>query len=434
MISLIEFLRLRRASPVIFILCACVPRMQAHAAGLGLHEQSAAGLSEAFAGTATGAAGLSSMFWNPATMSQNQGLQVSGTLSGLFPFASHTTNTDSTSGLLNNNSTAQTTGDILSFQALPAGYVSYQLDNRVWLGLGVNSPFGLNSKNPTNWAGAIYGATSELSTENINPNIAVKVTDDLTLAVGVQVEHMRARLTREVMPNNVNSSWITGTSWAAGYTLGATYYVNKDTVVGVGYRSRVFEPLSGRETVNTLAGSPPAIVNVLNNAAISSTIALPDMVTAGLSHQFNAQWQADFGYQFTRWSSFSSFPVVGGYTGQSLNFAYNNSWMASAGVQYHWSNAWTLKAGAAYETSPIDDANRTVRVPDANRIWASTGVTYKLTDRFSFDAGYAHVFVKESQINISGTNPAYSTSAPVYVGSTKAHVDIISFGLNYRWF
>jgi long-chain fatty acid transport protein len=389
----------------------------AMASGLALHEQSAAAIAESYAGTATGAAGLSSMFWNPATLSQNQGLQVSASLSGILPYATQTTDVTRTGGALANPSKITNSGDVLGFEALPVGYVSYQIDNRVWVGLAVNSPFGLNSKNPENWMGSFYGITSEISTDNINPNIAVKVLDNLTVAAGLQVEHLHARLTNGFQPY-VNS--IKGNSWGAGFTLGATYYVLPQTVLGIGYRSRVYENMSGRETIPSLA---------LMNKNISTNVVLPDSINAGLSQQINDKWQADLGFEYTRWSSFGSFPVTGGYPNQSLDFSYNNSWMASAGVQYRWDTAWTLKAGAGYETSPIDDVNRRTNVPDANRIWTSAGVNYRIADRLSVDAGYAHVFIGDGNVNITASSPALN-----YAGTTKAHADIFSLGVNYRWF
>jgi long-chain fatty acid transport protein len=397
---------------------------QGHAAGIGLHEQSAAAISESYAGVAAGSAGLSSMFWNPATLSQNQGLQSSLTLSALLPYANQTTSSQTTQSI-NPAGFAQHTGDDLSFQALPAGYLSYQLDNNVWVGLSVNAPFGLNSKNPLNWAGAIYGATSEFSSENINPNIALKLNDQLTIAAGLQLEHVRARLTSAISPQSTATNWITGNGWGAGFTLGATYYLSPQTIAGLGYRSRVFDNLGGRESIS-FAG--------LANTPISSTIILPDEITFGLSHQVNDVWQIDLGYEYSHWSLFNSFPVTGGYTGQALNFAYHDSWLASAGLQYHWDQALTLKAGGGYETSPIDDLNRGVRVPDAHRLWVSSGLSYKVNTNFSFDAGYAHVFIGDGNVSISGSNPSYLTGAPMYFGSTKAHADIITLGLNYRWF
>ena len=62
---------------------------QANAGGFAVREQSAYGQGSSFAGIAAGGA-LSSMFWNPATMTQFQGIVSETDVSGIFPYASNT--------------------------------------------------------------------------------------------------------------------------------------------------------------------------------------------------------------------------------------------------------------------------------------------------------------------------------------------------------
>ena len=62
---------------------------QASAGALALREQSAYGQGTSFAGVAAGGA-LSSMFWNPATMTQVPGIQSETVVSGLIPYAANT--------------------------------------------------------------------------------------------------------------------------------------------------------------------------------------------------------------------------------------------------------------------------------------------------------------------------------------------------------
>ena len=62
----------------------------AQAGGFALREQSAAGMGGAFAGVAAGAGGLSAMFWNPATLTDNPGIQASAVLTGILPYSNIT--------------------------------------------------------------------------------------------------------------------------------------------------------------------------------------------------------------------------------------------------------------------------------------------------------------------------------------------------------
>lgn len=60
----------------------------ANAGGFALREQSAYGQGSSFAGIAAGGA-LSSMFWNPATITQFNGKTVEQVVTGIMPNASH---------------------------------------------------------------------------------------------------------------------------------------------------------------------------------------------------------------------------------------------------------------------------------------------------------------------------------------------------------
>src|ERR1039457_4131626 len=104
----------------------------ANAGGLAVREQSAYGQGSSYAGVAAGGS-LSSMFWNPATLTQTPGFQSESVLSGLIP---STVNT-ATSG------TGVGTGNVAISALVPSSYYSYQFSQKLWLGLSVNAPFGL---------------------------------------------------------------------------------------------------------------------------------------------------------------------------------------------------------------------------------------------------------------------------------------------------
>ena len=78
---------------------------------------------------------------------------------------------------------------------LPSGYVTMQLNDRIWSGLSFNSPFGLstNFENP-GWAGAFYAQSSSLRTYNGAPTVAIKITDWLSVGGGIQIQYAEPHL------------------------------------------------------------------------------------------------------------------------------------------------------------------------------------------------------------------------------------------------
>ena len=110
----------------------------AQAGGFALREQSAYWQGSSFAGAAAGG-DLSSMFWNPATMTQVPGIQVEAVASGIIPVSTHTTSASSTFAGLGG------AGDSADDAIVPAGYFSWQLNPQLWLGISVNSLASCNA-------------------------------------------------------------------------------------------------------------------------------------------------------------------------------------------------------------------------------------------------------------------------------------------------
>jgi long-chain fatty acid transport protein len=385
-------------------------------------------MGQGFAGVAAGVGGLSSMFWNPATITQTPGLQSSWSFTGIVA-SSKTTPVVGTSPLF---LPLGGSGDIGQPAILPATYTSYQVNDSLWLGLATNSPFGLVTKNNPRWAGGFYGQTSKVFSTDITPTIGYKINDWISVGAGVQVEYFKVRLTSLRPPTGPSTVELKGDSWGLGYTLGATFKPLAGTEIGIGYRSRVKQKLEG-----TLGNFPtlPALLD------IKSSLTLPDEVTIGISQKITDQFTLSGGFEWTNWSLFNSFPVVItgpvaiGAVPTNLAFRYRNGWYASVGGAYQWSPALTLKAGLGYERSPINDTNRGVRLPDNNRIWTTIGASYKYNNKLSLDFSYAHAFFDKSRINISGpANPAWNPAVPLaFVGSNRTSFNIVSLGLNYRW-
>src|SRR5918912_2562021 len=77
---------------------------------------------------------------------------------------------------------------------IPSGYTTWQLNNSLFLGLGVNAPFGLRSNANPAWSGRFHAVDSEIETYNFNPVIAYRFNDFVSVAAGLQVEYAKARL------------------------------------------------------------------------------------------------------------------------------------------------------------------------------------------------------------------------------------------------
>ena len=145
----------------------------AGASGFQLAEQNGSGLGNAYAGSAAVADNASTIYFNPAGMTQLQGMEVSGGLALIKPSFKFK-NDGSNTGALN---TAGDGGDAGGLAALPNGYASMALNKDLYVGIGVGAPFGLTTEYDDRWLGAAHSVKFEIVTYNVNPSIAYRVYD-----------------------------------------------------------------------------------------------------------------------------------------------------------------------------------------------------------------------------------------------------------------
>jgi long-chain fatty acid transport protein len=419
-------------SGVAALICATA---DANAGGFALREQSAYGQGSSYAGVAAGGA-LSSMFWNPATMTQTPGLQSESVLTGILPSSTNTPGAGSTLTALGYGGTGNIGIDAL----VPSSYYSWQLNQQLWIGLSVNAPYGLSEKFPDVWAGRDYAAGGiHLNTYNATPSVAYALTNWLSVGAGVQIQYADATLTSGYGATPTWQTSISGTGWGYGFTAGVTVTPTPTTTIGIGYRSAINQKINGTLAV------PPAIAGLSTPGSVSTTLDLPDTVSVGLRQKLSSQWTAMATVEWSNWSRIGTSAVLqpNGSAALEFNgaaavpvtvpFQYQDGWFYSLGAEYQWNERFAVRGGVGYEKSPITDQVRVPSLSDDDRTWMSVGASYKYSNKITLDAAYSHLFVKSTPINITSTsNPSFNGTV-AYAGTVDSHIDIISVGLHYRW-
>jgi long-chain fatty acid transport protein len=393
--------------------------LPALAGAFGIREQSAAGQGMSFAGVAAGGGGLSSMFWNPAAMTDYPGITSSFVGSGILPGGNIKPTLPTPTIFFGPSNTT-----VIDSGFVPAGYGAYQFNEHLWFGYSTNSPFGLESKPGFRWAGQVYGQSAKVFSFNVSPSVAYKINDWISVAVGLQIEYFKTRLTQSlgVLPTSPLAT-LEGNDTAVGWTAGVMLKPTAWTEVGVGFRSMVHESVGGSLTT-PLAALP-----------VKANINLPETATVGIRQMINAQWTVLGGFEWTNWSRLGIIPVTfGGLPVSNVPFKYKDGYTASLGVEYAWNSNLTLRSGVAYEWSPIDLSNREVLLPDSDRIWASVGASYKFSNKLSVDLGYSHGFVQKGNIRVVPGHPQFpAVGLPFFADVRHARFDIVSAALTYRW-
>lgn len=358
----------------------------AQAAGFALAEQSASGLGNSFAGAAAIAEDASTVFSNPAGMTYIEGTQAVGAIHFIKP-----------SMKFNNQSSVvgEEGGDAGSLAFVPNFYLVTPLSDEVKFGLGINVPFGLKTEYDKDWLGRFQAIKSELKTVNINPSLAFKVNEQLSLGVGISAMWAQAELTRAVnsgTPVESNTK-IKGDDWGFGFNLGAIYQATADTRFGLAYRSKVEQHLKGDAKFATpLAGL---------GTDVKADLTLPETLSFSAFTKLNDTWDLMGDATWTRWSQFRELRID---FNNALPDAvtpenWNNTMRYSIATNYHYSDTLKFRAGLAYDQGPSDNQYRTARIPDNDRKWLSFGAGWQATPTTKLDIGYAHLFISDTKIN-----------------------------------
>jgi long-chain fatty acid transport protein len=408
----------------------------ANAGGLAVREQSAWGQGSSFAGVAAGGS-LSAMFWNPATMTQQAGFQSESVLSGILPYSA---NTPTSAAGLGTSLALGGTGNVAHAAIVPSIYYSYQFNDKLWLGLSVNSPFGLSETFPDNWAGRQIAAGGEnLTTYNATPSIAYKLNDWISVGAGVQIQYAKLNFSQGTALGLTNQLAVNGAGWGYGFTAGVTLTPTPTTMIGLGWRSGMNQKFNG--TINANA----ACFLVVSCGSANGIINVPDIVSLGLRQRLSQNWTAMGTVEWSHWGRTTNVAILtpngvqvtGAGNPLVIPLNYQDGWFFSVGAEYQWNPALALRAGVAFEKSPVTDTVRNPVIPDNDRLWLSLGGTYKYSEKITLDLAYSHVFVKSAPITIvDASNPGFLpgiTGTGTYTGTVDSHVDIISVALKYRW-
>jgi len=402
-----------------------------HAAAFQLIEQNASGLGNAYAGSAAIAENASTIFYNPAGMTYLPGLNVSAGLNMIGPSFKFTDQGSTAATRLPGPFPAplgtDRGGDAGSWAAVPNMYLSYQLKPSWFLGLGVGAPFGLATEYGDDWLGRYHSRKFSIETININPSIAWKASERLSIGLGVNWQHIKADYRRAAplpLPNLPDAAVrlkMSDNAW--GWNLGLLYQITDATRVGLSYRSRIKQKATGDVTVRSVAGTTVSPGN--------STIKLPDTVIFSVVHDLNPQWTLLADVSWTGWSSIPSLDIFSnGAPLEKLDLRFRDSWRFALGANYKLNQQWTLKAGIAYDQSPVDKAQyRPTSLPDNDRKWLSLGAAYHFNDATTLDVGYTHLFLSKTPI----ANDTAAAAKGTIIGEYKSNANVIGVQLSHRF-
>ena len=406
------------------------------AAGYGINEQSAGYLATGFAGRASNAINASIASTNPAGISFLDGRQVSAGADVILEggkFSGEATDRyfPTQAGNIPLPDQAGSTDGFQKTSFVPFGYFVMPVDDQWSFGFAGYAPYGIELDYDDNWAGKWFGDITSVQVMALQATASYKVREDLAIGFGLIGAHVKGKLTSRPFTDSTLGT-IEGDDNALAWNIGALWNVNEQTALGLAYHSTYKFNLKGDYTVT---GAPFPSLNTTKDARLK--IVMPEKVMLSATHKFDDQWTFMADVTWTRWTRFQEFNVTD-TAGTPLNYVpmnWRDTWALSLGTSYQLNNQWQLRAGYMFDESPVTNATRTVRSPDANRNWFTFGANWTLSDNMNVDLAYAFVKLQDGTINEQKydgpgqPNPSYGFITGNY--SSGSH--ILGAQLNYKF-
>lgn len=424
-------------------------------------EQSPKGIGTAGAGTAAfGTEDAATIYYNPAGMSFLAGTTATVGFSTLFPSTKFTNDGTNSGGVPTTGGTGGNGGvPRLNFwgQTVPSVYVSSPIGQRFTIGLGINAPFALETDYDPNSILRYHAINSRTTSVLVNPAVAFKVTDDFSIGVGFDAQYAEFGLSNAIdfgllgeragfndIPGQPFGIFqtnqrdgrvrINGNDIGYGFNAGVLYRLPTGTRLGLSYRHNIEFDLEGRADFTNIPPpfKDPAIAGAtFRDQSSNAPLNLPASASFSVYQPIGEYFALLGDVTFTRWSSFDKVQIQFARPGvadsnQFLN--YDNVFRVALGGHYKNKRGLTLSAGVAYDESPVPNERvRTPRLPDEDRIIASVGLSYALSDRIEAHIGYAHYFFENAKIN--NTNASFQTVR----GSFESSIDTVGAGLTVHF-
>ena len=407
---------------------------EAHSSAFMLQEQSARASGKAYAGEAASPEDASTIFYNPAGMTE---LKRSEVQVGAYMMAPNADikNRGSNASVLGNPATPIVGKDDQGFDPQGFGnlYLATPAAQGLWLGVGVTVPFGLATHYDSDWFGRYDTTRASIRTIDIAPSVAYAIHPKVSIGGGVDFQYFDGKLVN-ALPNPFDPSGaptpatdgrlaVEGSDWSVGFNIGILVKPVDNLRVGLTYRSAIDHKVEGDATTE--------LFGITSVQGFSTEVKLPDTTQLGVAYDITPTVTLYGQVNFYGWSRFDELRIKFADGSEAVvpqNF--RNSWGAAVGAQARVAPGWTVRGGFAYDQTPTrDNESRSAAIPDVDRFWIALGASYDFTESLTLDLSYEHMFENSGPINRTNSFPTLATTVQT-TGETETSSDV--FGLTLR--
>ncbi|KJK07702.1 MULTISPECIES: OmpP1/FadL family transporter [Pseudomonas] len=384
-------------------LCLAVLSSETWAGGILIYEAGQESNGLANAGAAALATDPSVLMSNPAGIAELQGTQVSANaqlILGDMRFSRDSSNQfDGNEG-----------GNALQYLPGASLFVSHQIDERAAIGFGMYGNFGLALDYDDDWAGRYFNQEAAIIGISFQPTLAYKFTDELSIGVGPRIMYAYYR-NETAINNNLlglrdrpdGQLEFKDTDVGTGVNLGLLYKLSEHTQIGLAYTSKVDLEFKDKPSVHKVDNLIlNGALNRLGADSLELDMSVPQTALVSIAHDLNAQWKLLGSLGWQDWSEFGNIGVevdadaLG--VSRTADRKYKDTWHASVGAQYQLNPRLRLNMGLGYDSSAVDDEDRTVDNPMGEAWRLATGINYQVDEGLDLHAAYTLIWLGDMEV------------------------------------
>jgi long-chain fatty acid transport protein len=324
-------------------------------------------------------------------------------------------------------------------------YATYKLNDQLSLGFGFFTMYGLGSEWPADWVGRELATTSEVQTFTLNPVVAYKLMDNLSVAVGLQYIIGNVVLEKSAAYiagiNDYVESKLDASGSGVGFNIGVQYKATDDLSIGVVYRSNVTLAFDGGDATFDFNSTTPAndafVRGLFPNTKGSSELTLPTEIGVGVAYNFTKDLTAEFDWMQLGWSSYDELVVkfddpIGPdqITETVAEKNYEDSYSLRFGLEYRMDKL-ALRLGYLRDNRAVPDEFVEPTLPEGDRNLYSIGAGYTMGD-ITIDAFYMLLTQDDRKITTSKV-PITANSPSTFNGEYKGLSNLFGLTLGYSF-
>lgn len=289
-------------------------------------------------------------------------------------------------------------------------YVVYPVTGRLRLGLGSVSTYGAALDFGEEFVGRYTVMNTQLMTMTLGPSVGYQVNDWLSVGAGVYLTYALMEQETAIAKLGGGSDGkavLEDDTFGYAGTLGVLFHPCESTRFGVTYTT---ETKLRFEDVLSARGLGPGEEWLLGRLGLTGgsmdlEMTMPQGVMTSLYQEINERWaiMANLGWQDSSEAGEMDVDITAPDASReaTMDRRFHDTYHTAIGARCRLNEKWTWGFGVGYDTSPVQDDDRTIDMALDRQIRYATGVQYAVNENQTIGLAYTFVDLGSAAVDQS---------------------------------